>query len=333
LAGRSAVHACMTGAAIRLPGRQELCRSGAGHGGKERSVERIRVYVNPAAGKRSAASHRRVAEALSSSGVASELVEVSPGDLAAAVRGEVARAAAVVGVAGGDGTLRAAAAELAGTATALAPFPTGTLNNFCLRMALPTPDHTARALMAGGTRAVRVGQAGPHLFLNSCVCGVYADVVRRREQIRHLLGKWPAAAVATLEQAFRLDLLNVEVEVGPDVLARRTLLVWCGMGRGSFPRTSRAEDGEWVDELELVLFRARTRLGALAAGVRVVPRLLPVAPVRPSRAFDVLHTRGLRVRARGRLDVTLDGEPFRLPAPLRIALAEAPLRVVAPAEP
>jgi diacylglycerol kinase family enzyme len=323
----------MTGAAARLPGRQELCRSDAGHEGKERHVERVRVFINPAAGKRSITSHRRVADALAAAGVASELVEVSPDDLAGAVRGEAARSAAVVGVAGGDGTLRAAAAELAGTATALAPFATGTLNNFCLRMELPTPEHTARAMRAGGTRAVQVGRAGPHLFLNSCVCGVYADVVRRREQIRHLLGKWPAAAVATLEQAFRLDLLSVEVEVGPDVLARRTLLVWCGMGRGSFPRTSRAENGDSADELELVLFRARTRLGALAAGARVMPRLLPVGPVRPGRAFDVLHTRGLQVRARHRLDVTLDGEPFRLSAALRIALADTPLRVVTPAEP
>jgi diacylglycerol kinase family enzyme len=50
---------------------------------------------------------------------------------------ELARAGVpAVGVAGGDGTILSAAEQLAGGTTALAPFPTGTLNHFSRRLGI-----------------------------------------------------------------------------------------------------------------------------------------------------------------------------------------------------
>jgi diacylglycerol kinase family enzyme len=292
-----------------------------------------RVYVNPAAGLRNRRHLAGVAEALAAEDVASEIVEVPPAELGAALTNELRSGTPTVAVAGGDGTLRAAASALIGSDCTLAPFPTGTLNNFCRRMDLPTVQATARALAYGGVRPVNVGQAGGALFLNTCLCGAYASVVRRRERLRGLLAKWPAAAVATLEAVARLRLIDVVAEVGPDVFSRTTPLLWVGMGRGSFPRSSRSESKEQVPELEVVVFRARSRVGAAVLLVRYLPRMFPLGPIRSGSSFEVLHTPGLRVATEGELDVTLDGEPVRMRGPFRIAVAPERLRVVAPPGP
>jgi diacylglycerol kinase family enzyme len=109
------------------------------------------VLLNARAGSRRRAELRRVARALADHGIRAVVEAVEPHDLAAALQRLAGRPA--VGVAGGDGTLRTAARALAGTGTALVPFPTGTLNHFARRLSIDTIEAAAQAFRASGLQA------------------------------------------------------------------------------------------------------------------------------------------------------------------------------------
>ena len=278
---------------------------------------------------------RRVAEALRDAGVPAVVRPVDPPRLAAAVARAAERAAErapVVGVCGGDGTLRTAAGVLAGSHTALAPFPTGTLNHFARRLGFESVEDTARALAAGRTTTVPVGVADDRVFLNTATFGLYADVVRRRERLRPWLRKWPAAAVAFTLRIVRMRRLEVVLDVEGERLRRRTPLVWVGMGWGSFPRVHQAPEGRGAPELEIVVLRPPGRFGIVSFLARMGLHLLHGRrPVRDP-ALEVLHARRVLVSSRRRVGITLDGEVARLAPPVFVSVRSGALRVVAPAD-
>lgn len=80
---------------------------------------------------------------------------------AEATREALAAGAAAVLVAGGDGTVRAAAGAMAGTGVPMGIIPSGTGNLFARNLALPLtdPDAIIRAALAGETRPIDIGWA------------------------------------------------------------------------------------------------------------------------------------------------------------------------------
>ena len=71
-----------------------------------------------------------VEAALAGAGVAGEIEMVKGGEIAERTRAAVERGDPLLIVAGGDGSVSAAAGELAGTGTRLGILPLGTLNHF-----------------------------------------------------------------------------------------------------------------------------------------------------------------------------------------------------------
>lgn len=298
-------------------------------GGVEGAPRPVPVLVNARAGREGEGALRRVEEALRESGVPAEVRPVAPGCLAAEVERVVAEGHAVVGVSGGDGTLLTAAGVLAGTGTALAPFPTGTLNHFSRRVGTESVEDAARALRTGETTPVPVGVLDDRVFLNTATFGLYADVVRRRERMRRWLGKWPAAAVAFTVRAVRMRRLEVELEVRGKRVRAVTPLVWVGVGWGSFPRVHEAPERRQSPDLEIVIVRPGGRFGVVGLLARLLLHLLrgqrPVA----DPALEVLHARRVLIRAKRRIGVTLDGEVMRCDPPVFVAVQDGALRVVA----
>jgi diacylglycerol kinase family enzyme/membrane-associated phospholipid phosphatase len=128
---------------------------------------------------------------------AAEIVEPAPGiDLTAVVRRHARRMRAV-GVAGGDGSVAAAAAAAVDLGLPLAVFPTGTFNHFARDLGLEWYGETARAIRTGEAVAVDVAVANGVPFVNTASIGGYPQIVRRREQLAGRLGRWLAMAVAT----------------------------------------------------------------------------------------------------------------------------------------
>jgi undecaprenyl-diphosphatase len=259
--------------------------------------------------------------------------EVDPAGFSDDLLEAVATPAPIVGVAGGDGTMLAAAEALAGGSTALAPFPTGTLNHFSRRLGIPDLRTAAHALAEGRVARAPVGVMDDRVFLNTATFGVYADVVRRRERWRPRLRKWGAASASLLTAFVRMQEIEIGIEVDGRFLWRRTPLVWVGVGWGSFPFVHEAPERRASPDLEIVIIRPRGRLGTLALllrlGVRLRSRDQPVA----DPALEIIHARHLLIRSPGRIGVTLDGEVLRTRGPIFVAIEDEALPVIAPSHP
>ena len=288
---------------------------------------RTPVLVNESAGMRAGGIATRLREALERKGLEVDVRAVEPRDLEDQIRAEADGGARVVAIAGGDGSLLAAARILAGRDITLAPIPTGTLNHFSRRLGIEGIDAAADALESGETAEVPVGVVDDHVFLNTATFGLYAEVVTRRERLRPWLTKWPAALAGFGELFVRMRHLDVVLEVDGERLERRTPLLWVGMGWGSFPRVHEARERRSQPDLEIVVVRPASRLGMLAFLPRLLLHILRANRPVEDPALEVLHARNVLVEAERRVGVTLDGEVLRLTAPIYIGVVDHALRV------
>ncbi|TFV61650.1 phosphatase PAP2 family protein [Geodermatophilus sp. DF01-2] len=118
------------------------------------------------------------------------------GLLEEAVRSGRARA---IGVAGGDGSVAAAAAVAIGHGLPLAVLPAGTLDHFARDVGVHTLEHAAAAVVSGQAVEVDVAEVNGTPFLNTASIGNYPEMVRRRDALAGRLGRWAAMTVATAQ--------------------------------------------------------------------------------------------------------------------------------------
>jgi diacylglycerol kinase family enzyme len=290
----------------------------------------IPILVNASAGGHAPVA-RRLEEAMGRLGLRFQLHDLPPDRLPAVARALRDADVPIIGVAGGDGTIRTVAEVLAGGESALAVLPVGSLNHFARRLGIPDLDAAAAALAGGHVACVPVGLVDEHVFLNTATFGQYAAVVRRREEMRRWLGKWPAAGVAFLRVVRRLRTFSITVDLPDGAIERTTPLLWVGVGHASFPRVRLAAAALDADQLEVVIARVASRRHAVAFLTRLFVRTLHARPSTQDRAVEVLHTRHLVLRGPTPVEATLDGEVVRVHAPLAVSLQPRALRVIAPA--
>ena len=154
-------------------------------------MARYVVLVNDGAG--SVADDDRDGEvaaieaAFAGTGVEVDVRMEAPGDLPAVLARIWAapdRPDAIV-VAGGDGTVNAAAGAAAGTDLLLGVLPMGTFNHFAKDLGLPTDlPGAAAALAQGDERQVDVGEVNGRVFVNNSALGVYPEMVAVRDRLR-----------------------------------------------------------------------------------------------------------------------------------------------------
>lgn len=117
-------------------------------------------------------------------------------------------------VAGGDGTLNAAAPGLISTGLPLGILPAGTANDLARTLAIPEDCGTAaRIIAAGRTRRIDVGTVNDHPFFNVASIGLSADLARRLT--RDVKKRWgrlgygiTALAVLARARPFRAFIAN-----------------------------------------------------------------------------------------------------------------------------
>lgn len=291
----------------------------------------IPILLNPLAGHAQRAG-TSVLATLEQVGVSARLHPVAPPELRDALMAELRAGSRAIGVAGGDGTLSAAAAVLAGTDAVLAPIPLGTLNHFARRLGLTDVESAARALAAGRTTRVPVGSVDDRRFINNASCGVYPRLVRHRDALRRWLGKWPAAAVAMVGVLARLRTLHVRLELPEATLERTVAGLWIGLGRGSFRLPIDEQDRREARVLEVVLPHADSGRGLVGLGVRVLWRLWHDETPR-TRGLEIVRAPAVMLDAGRPIDVALDGEPLRLRPPLHFRILPDALAVICNDEP
>jgi undecaprenyl-diphosphatase len=282
----------------------------------------------------------RIAAALPAAAV----VERTEDEDLAALLEAAARAAAAeggaLGVYGGDGTVRAAAAAALRHGVPLAVFPGGTRNHFALDLGLETVEQTAEAVRAGRAERVdvataRIARRGPAadpagggqgqdhvgVFVNTFGIGAYPDLVRVRERWARRVGSWPASVLAAVHVLRTCEPVDVVV----NGRLRSVWMLFAGNGRYSSRGPAPVRRRDLADGLLDVRIVdggpfARTRmLGAALTGV------LTSSPVYTAAAVP-----RLRVRVPGEaVHLAHDGEVAAAPQELLLGKLRAGLTVYA----
>lgn len=293
------------------------------------------VLLNPSAGslfvRKAASDPRRVADAFAAAGVDAEVQVVGGADLQPAVRRAARRHADMLVVGGGDGSVRAAAAVLAGTDVPLGVLPLGTLNHFARDLGIPFHlDDAIRVLVDGNRRAIDVADVNGHVFVNNAAIGSYPRLVEEREKHRQRrkIAKWRAAALAFGATFLALPRVDLEL-AGPGLTTRVTtsfLLVGnnrYGTGVRDFGRRARLDEGV----LSLWVAHGGGRWDATESLFRLV-----AGRSEHDTTMQAAVMSELTVDApTSRLRIAVDGEVRHLTTPLCFSVRRGALHVVAPA--
>ncbi|MHA6761344.1 bifunctional phosphatase PAP2/diacylglycerol kinase family protein [Streptacidiphilus sp. PAMC 29251] len=210
-----------------------------------------------------------------------------------------------LGVAGGDGTINAAALIAAKHRLPLAVFPGGTLNHFAADLGIFTLQDAVDAVQGGHGGSVDLGRVTPKgatngrsegepeaaYFLNTFSIGVYPELVHARESLQKYLGKWPALGVGLV----RVLAQGRPTRAVIDGKERSLWLLFAGNGRydppGFAPSFRRSLDDGTLDirVVDGSHPMARTRLvAAFLTGTLARSRVYQAAAVSQLR-IDGIH--------------------------------------------
>ncbi|SNR76801.1 bifunctional phosphatase PAP2/diacylglycerol kinase family protein [Blastococcus mobilis] len=209
--------------------------------------------------------------------------------------------AKALGVAGGDGSVAAAAAVAIEHGLPLAVIAAGTLNHFARDVGLETPQDTADAVVSGQAVKVDVADVNGTPFLNTSSIGAYPEMVRRRDQLSGRMGKWLALTVAAAQVLRQQAPVSLVVNGQP-------LSVWI-VFIGNCLYTPRGLSPAWRPRLEdglldVQYLRADLRFGRTRA---VLATLLGVSE--HTRSYGHFAAEEVRVVSRsGPKQVAYDGE-------------------------
>ena len=278
----------------------------------------VAIVVNPSAG-----SSGRAAEELRAELPDAEVVELAEGDdLVAGLRAAADRGR-VLGVAGGDGSVNAAAELATARKMPLLVVPGGTLNHFAYALGLESIGDAAAAVRDGRAVAVDSAMIDGNMFVNTASIGSYVDLVDARERLEDRIGKWPAVIVALGGVLRRSEPVELEL----DGVRRKVWMIFIGNCRYSPPGFAPS----WRERLDDGELDVRIVDGAQPwSRIRL---LLSVVTGRLARcgAYEQRYVRSLHVKSlAGPLRLARDGETFDGPEEFTICKADAPLCVYVP---
>lgn len=253
-------------------------------------------------------------------------VEIGSAQDYASIKGLAAAAAASSGfdalvVAGGDGTIRAAASALIATALPLGIVPLGTGNVLAQELALPHgTDALADMLMSGPTVTVSCGSIGTEPFLLMASAGFDAAILPRlRHRTKRMLGKLAYTGPVVAQLVQRQRMFTVQIDGKPHVCS------WLIVSNarhyaGAFViAPDRCITAPGFTALAVTATRRRDVLRVMLAVAAGHPPPPSLAAVVPCRHVDIPDARGVPIQA--------DGDPLNLPS-LTITDAKRPLRVI-----
>ncbi|MDQ1438953.1 MAG: hypothetical protein QOK43_2582 [Acidimicrobiaceae bacterium] len=250
------------------------------------------------------------------------VVEVDGDGLDAALR-EAASTCRVLGIAGGDGSVSAAAAAAGDADVPLLVVPGGTLNHLARDLGVAGPEDAVAALRAGRAVAVDLATIDGRTFVNTASFGAYSALVDGRERLEGRIGKWPAMVVALGGVLRSARPVEIELNGRP----RSLWMIFVGNCRyhpAGFAPTwrERLDDG-----------RLDVRLVDAASPWARARLLLAVLTGRLGRCrvYEAFTARELRVRSLdGPMRLARDGETFAGSAEFDIAKVDRPVVVYVP---
>lgn len=253
-------------------------------------------------------------------------------DIAAVAREVAESSERIIVAAGGDGTISAVAAVLAGTDKILGVLPIGTLNHFAKDLRIPLDLETAvRTIQEGEAVAVDAAEVNGRVFINNSNLGIYPQIVSRREaqQRRLARGKWAAFFWATIQALRRFPFLDLRIAFEGEQLFRKTAFLFVGNNEyeiTGFNLGSRACVN--AGKLGLYLSQGTGRLGLFRLALHAL-----FGRVDQARDFDAICVTEARIETRKRrVLVALDGEIEWMETPLQYRIRPGALHVLVPKE-
>ncbi len=301
-----------------------------------RLASRLSVFINASAGTAKAqdrqALEAALEEALSKHGLTAEINFPEGSDLAAAVKAARDSGADGIVVGGGDGTIRTAAAALAGSDVPLGVLPLGTLNHFAKDLGLPLKLEDAIGVFAArNIRAIDVAEVNGEIFINNSSIGIYPFLVLDRERMQEEgKQKWHAAMLASIRALRKFPLRRLRVKVEGETILHRTPVIFVGnnaygLDAGTTGKRERLDRGE----LSIHVAKVESRKGFLKLVLRGM-----LGRLRTSTDLQVINATSAEVTSRtSRMPVALDGEVEMLEPPLRYRIRKAALKVFVPVDP
>jgi diacylglycerol kinase family enzyme len=292
---------------------------------------RLSVLVNgKSGGGHDESAARDIAARLRAAGADAHVQVVPSGELLDRLKAAAAARPERLVVAGGDGTMNAAASVLAGSDTALGVLPLGTLNHFARDLGIADLDAAVKAALDGKVRRIDVGEVNGRVFVNNSSIGLYPAMVHRREKQQRRLGrsKWHAMLWAAAGVLRRHPFLDLELELGREARRRRTPFVFVG---NNVYRMQGFDIGarERIDAgvLSLYLAHRTGRLGLVLLALRAL-----VGRLYEGDDFEAATIARLRIdgRRHKRLLVARDGEVEAMDLPLEYRIRPSALRVLVP---
>lgn len=311
-------------------------RSGAGSPAPpERKWRNTRTVVvaNAAAGtfQRDPEAQGRLKQALDARFPEADVFSVPPVAVNEEIRRAIQNRAELILVAGGDGTINAAANLLAGTGIALGVLPGGTFNYIPTDMGVPVPLKAAvEALAEGMIRPVDLSEVNGRFFLHNAALGIHPHAVERRERYRRewKINKAIAVSYALLEAVWNPPLLEGHLHSRERAEFIRAPFVFVGNNTYetapfAFIQRKSLNDGQLsvfyahrVPPLTLFLMAFRT---LWKRRLKEVPELKRI------------QTRSMTINSRKKkLKVLLDGELIRMKPPLKFRVRPGLLRALIP---
>ncbi|HEY8564571.1 MAG TPA: lipid kinase [Beijerinckiaceae bacterium] len=236
-------------------------------------------------------------------------------DLAQAILASAHRCDRVV-VAGGDGTLNAAAPALVATGLPLGIIPAGTANDLARTLGIPDsiPD-AVKIIAEGHTRRIDLGTVNGHPFFNVASIGLSVDLTHvLTRDFKRRYGK-VGYAFAALRALARARPFRATIKGEDEAVRVSTLQIAVGNGRyyggGNAVERTAAIDDQHLDLYSLE-FRQAWKLALLARSFRFGEHGAwnEVRAVR-AKQFDVLTRRPKPVNADGEI-VTSTPAHFRI---------------------
>ncbi|MGI8425824.1 MAG: bifunctional phosphatase PAP2/diacylglycerol kinase family protein [Actinomycetota bacterium] len=281
------------------------------------------IVVNPSAGPALSANP---SDELREKLPEAEVIEAAEGEELLPLLRKASREADVVGVAGGDGTVGAAADAAIKAGKPLMVVPSGTLNHLGRDLGLFSVDDAVTAVQRGEIAAVDAATIDGKLFLNTASFGAYSELVDAREKLESKIGKWPALLMALVKVLRTSEPLDVEV----NGRSRKIWMIFIGNCRyqpsGFAPsRRERMDDG-LLDVRLVDGTQPRARIRLLAAVL--------TGTLSKSGVYEQWTDRKITIKSRqGPLRLARDGETFDGSSEFVIQKKGKPLAVYAPLTP
>jgi YegS/Rv2252/BmrU family lipid kinase len=290
------------------------------------------IIFNPTAGQ-AEAPERDLATAAEVWRAQGWLVELQPthaaGDATRLSREAAHKKYDLVVAAGGDGTINEVINGLAGSETAMATLPLGTMNVWARELGLPLhPPAAARAMLEWHARPIDLGRAAGRYFLLMAGVGVDAAITANvRPRVKRHLGML-AYVLSAIEHMARIRGTRTRLLLDGKSIKGRVLLVVLGNSQlygGVVKITHRATIDDGL--LDVCVIKGDNFLSALSHLVAIFLRRYTHSP-----EIEYYRARTVKITSRSTLPVQVDGDTIGH-TPITIEAVPGALRALMPERP